>query len=299
MAVTDFDRGEWGHAGLAPACTLRVFGMRRSGNHAVIAWLLRNAPGTGTVFLNNCVKGRDALRSARSLEVNGTRRPLARGAQAQFADAGAAPAVVISYEDTVPPGRGEAPATRRLSDAAFGGELLIHRGFLNWSASLLAKLQRNAAYTALGRMRVMLRAVETYAAALERLAEGGLHGICFDRWAGSRAYRAERLEALGLPARDLGLGPVQRYGGGSSFQPDAARVEELALSGRAAGMADDPEYRMVLDLACREPALISVLERHYPQDALDLNELGRDGLAAPLARPVIAAAEEFPAQTGA
>ena len=36
------------------ASVLRVYGLRRSGNHAVIDWLLRNAPGTGTVFLNDC-----------------------------------------------------------------------------------------------------------------------------------------------------------------------------------------------------------------------------------------------------
>ena len=35
----------WQQLGIIPGVALRLFGMRRSGNHAIVGWMQRNAPG--------------------------------------------------------------------------------------------------------------------------------------------------------------------------------------------------------------------------------------------------------------
>ncbi|WP_241525501.1 hypothetical protein [Pseudophaeobacter leonis] len=62
---------EWQALGFTPGLSLRVFGMRRSGNHAILSWLQRNAPAGGSVFLNNCKPGTDPLQNSRGIELNG------------------------------------------------------------------------------------------------------------------------------------------------------------------------------------------------------------------------------------
>lgn len=125
-------------------------------------------------------------------------------------------------------------------------------------------------------MLIMLRAVRNYDLMLQRLAGATalpLTGICFDRWVASVAYRRDILARLGLPAKDDDLGPVQRYGGGSSFQPDASGGAELQTDRRSAVMAADPEYRMILWLAAQDPEFIARLTAEFPTDAAHLSDL--------------------------
>lgn len=136
----------WGRVGLAPGLAVRVFGLRRSGNHAIIDWLCRNAPSAGTLFLNNCAPGRDPLKTHRGAEINRNWRklPVDGGADTMrqaLAEAGSDAMVVISYEDTVPPADPtDKPVSRQIPDDAFDHQIVIYRGFLNWAASLLHKI---------------------------------------------------------------------------------------------------------------------------------------------------------------
>lgn len=269
----------WSRLGIVPSFAVRVFGMRRSGNHAIIDWLLRNAPGPGTVFLNNCGFSRDPFRTCKSVAVNGRRVPR----EGRFANttrsAGDGAMVLLSYEDAVPAAAtGAKPASKGVPDTAFDAQVLIYRGFCNWAASLLRKLQGHPDYTALARMRIMLKSVETYRDALARLSHGGLVGISYDRWQSSDAYRSDRLATLGLPQRDNSLGPVQSYGRGSSFQPDAASADDLNTAHRAAEMADDPEFQLVMALAARDPMLIDLVGTEFASDAAYLADLSRNPL---------------------
>ena len=59
MMVVDQHAGveqpkEWARLGFTPGQALRIFGMRRSGNHAIANWLQRNSATGRAVFLNNC-----------------------------------------------------------------------------------------------------------------------------------------------------------------------------------------------------------------------------------------------------
>ncbi|WP_238364097.1 sulfotransferase [Mesobacterium pallidum] len=265
--------------GFAPGPLLRMYGMRRSGNHAIASWLQRNAPDGRAVFLNNCKPGTDPLRSFRGIEM-GDAHAQARKAQRDLAsvtaEAGDGALLLISYEDAVPE-RDE--GARRLSgpmdEALFTAEVAIYRGFLNWAASLLKKLQANDSFGLSYRAGVLLRSVDTYCRVLDRVAaaDDRLVPICYDRWTEDDAYRARLLDRLGLELRDNGLGEVQGYGGGSSFQKDATRAEELQTANRWQQMSGDPEFQAVLHLAARDTALVDRLERHFPADAAILSRI--------------------------
>ncbi|MEL6451435.1 MAG: hypothetical protein AAFQ19_09250 [Pseudomonadota bacterium] len=255
-------------AALAPARVLRVYGMRRSGNHAVINWLIRNAPDGRGLFLNNCRPGRDPLSSTRGLSVfdAGQERDV-QGQRAKLSAAGPAPFTVVSYEDAMPPAE-RAP----LFDAPETC-VIIYRSFLNWSASLLRKIQGNAGYGPLERSRVMMMAMRTYLEMLGRVQDRDVVPLCYDRWVADDSYRRDTLARMDLPGRDLGLGPVQRYGGGSSFQGKKADTSDLATDQRSHAMADDLEYQLLLWTAARDLTFMTALAEVFPEDAVRLSAL--------------------------
>jgi len=273
MAAQSF--GIWPQAGFSPACALQVFGMRRSGNHAIIDWLMRNAPeaASGGVFYNNCKFGKNPQRAYGSLDVYGADLsvlPHVTMSEAErLGQAGDAPMVVVSYEDRMPQDAGSPQkASNGLGDNDFSYQVIIYRSFLNWSASLLAKLKKNAGYGATDRMRIMAQAFSSYIQGLDRIADGGgLVAICYDDWMTSEAYRAEVLGQLGLPVRDLSRGKLQRFGGGSSFQKKATSVEDLNSVARDAAMAADPEYKLLLWTAAHDLRFMERLIPHFEQDA--------------------------------
>lgn len=265
----------WPQAGFSPACAFQVFGMRRSGNHAIIDWLMRNAPeaATGGVFYNNCKFGKSPLQTYGSLDVYGPytgRFPHKDiGDAMRIAQAGSAPMVIVSYEDRIPQATSEPQkASAGMKDADFDHQILIYRSFLNWSASLLAKIKQNTGFGPTDRMRIMMVAFATYAQGLDRVTDAKeAVAICYDDWVASEDYRARILGSLDLPVRDLGLGQVQRYGGGSSFQKEQKDAEKLDTNARDAAMADDAEYKLLLWTAAHDLRFMERLMPHFETDA--------------------------------
>lgn len=255
-------------AALAPAHVLRVYGMRRSGNHAIIDWMMRNAPDGAGLFLNNCKPNRDPVASARGVAIYdaGKERDLAN-APDKIAAAGPAPFTLVSYEDTMPGPK------RAALYAAPETCVIIYRSYLNWAASLLRKIQGNAGYGPLERMRVMMQAMRTYGEMLGRVQDADVVAICYDDWVSNDGYRRAALSRLQLPGRDLDLGAVQRYGGGSSFQGKKAETASLATTARSGQMAEDLEYQLVLWTAARDLDFMMRLAEVFPQDATRLSEL--------------------------
>jgi hypothetical protein len=141
---------------------LQVFGMRRSGNHAIIDWIMRNAPegASGGVFYNNCKFGENPVRQYGSMDIDGAERDLldhrAKTDVNRIAQAGDAPMVVVSYEDRMPQPAGQPQkASHGMQYADFTRQVIIYRSFLNWSASLLAKIKKNPVFGATDRLRIM------------------------------------------------------------------------------------------------------------------------------------------------
>lgn len=281
---------------LTPSRVLRIYGMRRSGNHAIINWLQRNTPNGSSIFLNNCHPRRDPIQSHKSLEVfsDGTRRKFEEGAplKTQLNAAGESPLVMVSYEDAMPPAvddEFEPVFKSSLSETV----VLIYRAFLNWSASLLRKLLGNPSYGPLTRSRVMAASCLTYGVALDRVAEQETRGfvaICYDLWHASEDYRSGILNALGFPPRDNTRGAVQRYGGGSSFQGKAASAEELQTDQRSAQMSDHPEYQTLLWTVAHDLSFMERLAQSFPDDArrlVTLAETANLSISLPSERALI------------
>lgn len=258
--------------GFQPGFVLRTFGMRRSGNHAIINWLTRNRE-KNSVFLNNCVIGKPAATSCRGIEINNRRLPHKQGdslVDTTFA-AGDGALVVISYEDFAPDTDDlVAGLTSDIPEEMITRNILMYRNFMNWAASLLHKVQSNDAQQPLDCLRIMMSAMDKYRDLLDLVANAksvGALPINYDRWVARPRYRGRLLDELGLPRNDNSLGPVQPYGGGSSFQRDAQRAEELATDQRWREMINDPSFQIVLLAASQDDELIALMHKLMPQDA--------------------------------
>lgn len=265
---------EWARLGFTPGQALRLFGMRRSGNHAIANWLQRNSATGHSVFLNNCKPTNDPFKSFRSIELDGehaSHRQATSDLASVTGAAGDGALLLFSYEDVTPamfaPKRA---VSGQFNEALLTGNVLIYRGFLNWVASLLKKMQGNASYSLLRRNAVLLQAIDFYGLLLRQVGQAdelGFTCICYDDWVKDENYRAKILAQLGLPVRDNTLGQVQSYGGGSSFQKQVESADELEVSRRWHQMAEDQEFAAVLQLSAHDTVLTSRLERLFPRDA--------------------------------
>ena len=272
------DAPEWAQLGIVPGVALRAFGMRRSGNHAIADWITRNAPGGHSVFLNNCKPGKSPLESFASIEVDGEKQAVRRALgnlPGETARLGDGALLLVSYEDLSPADFGvKRQVSGNFDVRLFACDVLIYRSFLNWAASLIKKLQSNPGYGPMRRVAIMLNSADRYARMLELVGKApgnGMVPICYDRWFVDAAYREAVLGQLGLPVTDNAIGDVQSYGGGSSFQKDAAAPEDLQTSERWRQMADDPDFRAFLSIAAREVDLMAQVEAHFPEDAARLS----------------------------
>ncbi|WP_306153510.1 hypothetical protein [Roseovarius sp. MMSF_3281] len=274
------DAPEWAQLGVVPGAALRAFGMRRSGNHAIADWIMRNAPAGHSVFLNNCKPGKSPLDSFATIEVDG-KKQAARRARAHLpgetARLGDGALLLVSYEDLSPADFGpKRQISGEFDSGLFACDVLIYRSFLNWAASLIKKLQGNPGYGAMRRVAIMLNTADRYARMLELVGQApgnGMVPICYDRWFVDGAYREDVLGQLGLPVKENAIGDVQSYGGGSSFQKDAAAPEELQTGERWRQMADDADFRAFLGIAAREVDLMAQVEAHFPEDAARLSDV--------------------------
>lgn len=258
----------------------RVFGLLRSGNHAVIKWLLRNLPFENTVFLNNCTPFADPLTHNGEVEVNGVRcrarmRDIGHSGPAADAIVGSSPAFVLaSYERWVPGMalQGDGRLSQDFEESGFAFEVLVYRSFLNWLASLVMlqrrKVDAGKATTEAARNMIEQQLLR-FAGVLELLRSekpGALVPVSYDRWFESEDYRAECLSELGLQLRDNRLGRVSPYGGGSSFEK-VRRAEDLATGSRWQTMMPDPEYRAWLAKAAQNESFMAALAAVFPHDA--------------------------------
>ena len=250
---------------------LRVHGMRRSGNHAVIDWLRRNLPGE-TVFLNDCAAG-DPYASFQAMETpRGDRHgPGFRDTRwyPQFEAGRARFNHIVSYEDAVPGPAPEGwPGTWRT--------VVVHRGFLGWLASYYTLVVRRQGGTpwgvsSLGEIGPCIR---TYAALLAAPADAS---VSLERWAASPVYRRGVLDALRLAPRDDRTGVQTDYGGGSSFQPGEAAPTAAELAARWRRLAGDAAFEGLARLSARNDAFMRTLEPIYPADAARLTRLACGG----------------------
>ncbi len=254
---------------------MRVFGIRRTGQHAIINWILRNAGQENTVFLNSCTMRRSAVRTCGQSELNA--RPFGKShrlkaALEAYLTPEKHPFTLVSYEA----GYHEGALTPHFPDESFTREVLVTRSFVNWLPSflrLMRVMNPQSSPTALEISNGVVFEMMRYKAQLLAAEQSPHVVVCFDQWAASPAYRLEKLAALGLRAIDNGLGVLQPYGAGSSFAPLDTPAEELALGSRWKTMAHDPFSLQFLRLAKADPRFMATLARRYPEDQALIDHL--------------------------
>jgi hypothetical protein len=247
-----------GHDAPVNGRLLRVVGLGRSGNHAILNWILRQLDGRWA-FLN-CVEGKsNPIRTARPTD----------SGQALFAnfsdfdpaaEAAGRPApkdhLVLSMEDSFL-AHAFGPEATRLQDAGVGPsaerlDVVVLRDPYNLFASrlkvpeqvlpppLALRIWKQHARACLGLGRTRLPNRTLFAG--------------FGRWAADPGYRRLLAAQLGLAFTDAGREEILACAGGSSFDGTAyqGRAGEMAVGERWRRVADDPRlgpaYRALFDV---------------------------------------------------
>ncbi len=215
---------------------LRVIGLRRAGNHAVIFWYLAQRPGA-TLFLNDVV--RDFALSRRHHMPSHSRlwvRPPYRTPTQ----------LVVSYED---PPLAELAAMPTRIDRFRPRTMMIIRNPYNLFASRLNWPISDIADDPVWRADLVERYKNYARAALARSAplRGDSVVANYDRWATDEEYRRQLAEELGVPFSDANRDYVTGYGGGSSFEKRRFRNEgsKMAVVDRWRRLEDDPRLREI------------------------------------------------------
>lgn len=216
---------------------IRVVGMSRSGNHAIINWILRQSPGR-TCFLN-CVEPKtNPFATARPL---GDKRGVVvnyRGfdleAEAE-GDLSAKDLLLYSYEDVFL-GMVASPLFRKYHDEWIGGsaetlDVLILRDPFNLFASRFRSgLYRHGhgeppSVTNRTAIRIWKQHAREFAGIRTYLDRPKV-AISFNQWASDSGYRHLIARQLGLDFTDAGVDDVAATAGGSSF--DGTRYDGKA-----------------------------------------------------------------------
>ncbi len=250
---------------------VRVYGVRRAGQHAVIGWILRNCGQAETVFLNNRRIGQSPFRpgkpAARDPGSTERAQALARRLSGRIAR-GQRPFLLISYEHGFSEAHYAAgDISPGLENSLFAHEVLVIRSFTNWLPSFIRLRQSQSPQlpaNGLDMCQAILSGIAQYKAHLQAVVRTGHLAISFDSWVTSPSYRRQKLGALGFETLDNSIGAVQRFGGGSSFSGLETTPDPTALTRRWHRLAGDkfaaPFLRLVLD----DPAFTEALFTIYP-----------------------------------
>ncbi len=192
---------------------IHLFGIRRSGNHAVIHWLSEGLRGDGersVMHVNNVA--------------DGSPRPERQPIYIKNKIALLHPDfVILSYEDRTLGERHDLEHHKRFSNDR-DIDVAVLRSFPNLMASQMQRRHNIQEQGLKGRpiMRLGLAAVRDVwvenAKAILDSNESGVTGILYDKWFTDRSYRDEIGNQVGFANTDSGLDYVPDPGsGGSSF----------------------------------------------------------------------------------
>ena len=176
---------------------LSIYGLRRSGNHAIIAWLMKNMSNGSELFQVN-----HPIILAKNV------------ARANFQN------TIISYEDI---------SLRTTTEFTAGmPKVVVVRDIKNVIASRLKNLKRYSECKNTQKLlQVNERIANIWTEHATAVAEKKVIGIIFERWVSSKEYRDNVAQILGTKNLDI-TDTILPYGGGSSFtgitsQPPSAK----------------------------------------------------------------------------
>lgn len=218
----------------------RVVGQMRSGNHAIINWLIDQFPGRRVCFLNNVEHGgADPFETAAQMELYGIEDTL----ETEELRKTPKDVLIYSYEDrkdcegigllpSVYGEQGEHEQIEAVGDSAERRDLLIIRDPFNCLASRKRLIETRGP---LGGIRDMDQIAQDWVEIAERaiavMEEPGEDTIVvpYNHWSSDPAFRRELSEMVGGEFSDAAMKAQAEYGGGSSFtQPSMSLAEARA-----------------------------------------------------------------------
>ena len=229
---------------------IRAIGMSRSGNHAIINWILAQSEGRWCHL--NCVEpGLNPFTSARPAQGRTWRANFSMDMMRERAGEHATKDLLLyNYEDCflglLDRADGKARCEAHVGRSARRTDLLILRDPFNLFASRKQGIESPVS------SHVAIRIWKQHArAALEgsRYLGATVQVVFYNRWVCERTYRASVAKSLGLPFTDAGRKDVAHCGGGSSF--DALRydgeADRMDVFNRWRHFAADDEFRATFD----------------------------------------------------
>ena len=238
---------------------IQLFGLQRSGNHAIVAWMLQQYD-MPVVFLNNVKHFTDPFINFRFAEIANAivlRQPKNDVAARKIEDLREAEKdlLVISFENLEL--RALADPGRRVSREEWVGtsrqirKILLLRDFYNWIASRVrlferrGQLSHNLGDMVLPHIHLWLIYAREYSGQTDFLGTQDVVRLAFNNWCGSETYRAYLLAELGLPHKDNSRSIIPDVGGGSSFDERRISAEAMPLLDRWKILREE-KYRPVL-----------------------------------------------------
>lgn len=226
---------------------IKVVGLKRSGNHAVINWILSQCSGE-KLFLNNVAPQKDPFKTCCPDQGSGAIRP----------DKKERDWLIYSYEDCYLDEINSPKFLKRheqwLGRSEKNYTLLILRDPFNFFASRMKWVGEEDRITldfsGTLEKRVLIGLWKSYAREYLRQTHylnNEVIAVNYNRWFSDKNYRAELAQELGLDFTDKGFAEVPAVGGGSSFDKmefDGC-ANEMRVFDRWRAFVSDPTYRSI------------------------------------------------------
>jgi hypothetical protein len=254
---------------------LRVFGLQRSGNHAIIEWILDQHAGRRTCFLNNVGHGdQDPFTTTRRIAVEG----FGSNMDVEAVRRARKDLLIYSYEDDLTRMAQGSTLIDAIHDEYFEeqrihyvGEsehridVIVLRDAFNFFASRVKKLDALTGTKDLEAIKETWKLLAQRALRLRRDFAGDEFWISYNAWVSDQEYRRRLSTRLFGQFSDASLGYVSGHGGGSSFDYDHGRLSLRVIRRKWRRLLDPRVYlhsgRHLRRLMAKDGRRMKVLDR--------------------------------------
>jgi hypothetical protein len=256
---------------------LRVFGLQRSGNHAIIEWILDQHAGKRTCFLNNVGHGdQDPFTTTRQIALEGFgSNSDVEGVRRAHKDL-----LIYSYEDDLSRMRQGATLIDAMHDESFAEQriryvgdsehrmnVIVLRDAFNFFASRLKKLDALTGTQDLEAIKESWKAMAKRALQMRRDFAGEEFWISYNAWVSDEGYRRGLSKRLFGQFSDASLVYVSGHGGGSSFDSEHGRLSLRVIRRKWRRLLDPKVYlhtgRHLRRLMAKDGRSMKVLDRWH------------------------------------
>ena len=254
---------------------LRVFGLQRSGNHAIIEWILDQHAGRRTCFLNNVGHGnQDPFTTTRQVALAG----FGGNSDVEAVRHAYKDVLIYSYEDDLSRMRQGATLTDAIHDETFEEQriryvgqsehrinVIVLRDPFNFFASRLKKLVALTGTKDVEAIKETWKLMATRALRMRRDFAGDEFWVNYNTWVSDERYRRRLSTRLFGEFSDASLEYVSGHGGGSSFDSDHGRISLRVIRRKWRRLLDPKLYRhaarYLRRLMAKDGRSMKVLER--------------------------------------